>query len=568
MIKTKKLYAVALLLAGVVAGCQCNGPGTKRRNAAIEEEKTLIDFGQVQVDFEHEQTLRIISAGASALNITELRVSAPFGIRDAVPLSIGSGQNLQLTVTFKPTEVGKRELGKLVIVSDDPERPEITITLQGTGIQATAVAMPNPLDFGDVFQGESRSVTLTIHNKGTNELKVTGAAFLPETPSDISGELGPIAQNVPAGGSTSTEITFKPTQIHHEIPGGVKLTLDPLQGGELVVSFKGRGTRSMPQLCWQWQGQGMATCTPIEAAMGNGNLPVQFPALCDRKIYPMDGGTSPCGNTPYELTGQLFVKNDGNVPIKYSMQYTAAVGKNCDGGTITDPDFRYSNAPAAGALSWTDATVSLPPGMSSTPVNVTYRPTAGCTGEAADTSFVFWTRQGDSLAEQQRQPITLNAFFNGQSLLPFAATEDVTFNVQGTEVELPTKPQNLNAVNRGTSAYQVTKVDLYEVLSGTPGDSCKGPDAGFFQPCDHNNQFSDCYHYAWADGGNPNLTGPHTIPFATDGGTGTAAIGQIQFGTAPEHPGPQQKCVYAVIETTDPFHPKIISKIAGTALLQ
>ncbi len=574
MITQTKLFSAALLLATVVAGCQCNGPGTKRREASIEVEKSLVEFGQVQVDYEHEQSLRIVSAGSSALNIVELKVAEPFGIRDVVPLSIGSGDNMLLTVTFKPTQVGKRELGHLIIVSDDPERPEVRITLQGTGIQATAVPTPNPLDFGDVFQGETKTLTLTINNKGSNELKVLGAEFLADTPADLTGDLGPIAQNVPAGGSTKAEISFKPSQMSDAIPGGVRLIVDPVQGGELVVPFKGRGIRSLPQLCWQFEGQGVATCTDVNAAQGVGaNLPIQFPALCDSKIYPPDAGTSPCGDTPYTMSGQLFVKNDGNVPIKYSMQYTSAQRtKLCaDGGTVTDPDFRLSNAPAPNVLNWPEATVTLPPYSSSTPVTVTYRPTAtplpidDCEKETSDSAMVLWTRQGDSLAEQQRQPINLNIFFTGQSRLPQAESAPMSFNIQGSDVQFPRVEPFVGVKNEGIASFQVTNVTLFEAIDpNAPDKSCAGSDAGIFQACDLNPVLpSDCYFFGWADGGNPNDNGPHTVPFSTDGGTTTTVLGQIAFGPKGTPPPGKARCVYAVIETSDPFHPRVISEIKG-----
>ena len=565
MINTKMPHVAVLLLAVVVAGCQCDGPGTKRRDASIEVEKTLVEFGEVQVNFEHERTLRITSAGASALEILELRVSEPFGVRDAVPLSISSGDSLQLTVTFKPTEVGKRVLGKLVILSNDPERPEMTVTLQGTGVQADAVAMPNPLHFGDVYQGERKTLTLTVHNEGSSELEVVRAEFLPDTPADVTGDLAPLSRNVAPGGKTQTEITFKPSQFSDSIPGGIKLTLNPLQGSELVIPFTGRGTRSMPQLCWQFDGHGMATCSAVEAALGSpdSNLQVNFPALCDRSLYPMDGGTNPCGDTPYELSGQLFVRNAGNVPISYSLLFTSAQGKACDGGTITDPDFRFSNAPSPNTITWPEQTATLAPGMESTPLTVTYRPTASCFSEASDGARMLWMRQGD-LAEQVRHPSTLGAFFAGQSRIPHAVDAEVSMNLQGSEVTFPHVHEFIGVRNKGSADFQVTRVTLHQAFNAANPDlSCAGPNADYFQPCDANpDVFSHCYHFAWAAGGNPNDAAPHTVPFSTDGGTATTVLGQLVFGPhgAPP-PLAYDRCVYAVIETTDPFHKTIISEI-------
>jgi hypothetical protein len=243
------------------------------------------------------------------------------------------------------------------------------------------------------------------------------------------------------------------------------------------------------------------------------------------------------------------------------MQYRAAIGKSCDGGTITEPDFHFGNRPDGGTV-WNEPTVQLQAGGSTAPgVSVTYRATSECQQDAADLAQVIWTRQGEP-AITNRQPSMLVATLTGQSRLPEAVPEPLNFTIVGTA--LPSANDFRGLGNRGTATFQVTDVVLYEVVDPTPGQSCKGPDAGVFSPCDHSNPLSDCYHFAWADGGVPNDSAPHTIPFSTDGGIGSKVLGRIVFGPN-SHPGPNAKCVYAVMDTTDPYHPTIISRIQGTA---
>jgi hypothetical protein len=464
---------------------------------------------------------------------------------------------------FKPTAT-TRVLGTLAIVSDDPNSPLTTINLQGTGIQATAIATPNPVDFGDVYVGESKTVTLTIHNNGTNALTVKAADFITDTPKDVSADLAPIRSDIPAGGSASVDLTFSPTQMSNDLPGGIRVALTPEQGGELVIPFKGRGTRSIPQLCWQWDGQGMMSCTAEDPSTpGGGTLPVNFPALCDSKVSPpgADGGTFFCGNAPYEMKGVFFVRNTGNVPVKFNLSYNAAFGaRACTGMPISPPDFHFSNAPGAGTPTWNESSTELAAGASTPPVTVIYRPTAGCPDEAADLAMVSWTRQGD-FAEQLRKPNSLMATLAGRSLLPEAVEHPMSYSAGATA--LPTAQDFSGVANQGNAAFQVQKVDLYEVVSAAPGAACNGPDAGTFSPCDFANTSSDCYVFAWADGGNPNDGVPITVPYASDGGAGTAKLGNLVFGVH-GNPGQVGKCIYAKIKTTDPFHPEIISKIQGT----
>lgn len=559
--RTGVLLFAAVFAVGVVGGCNCR-TNTQRRFGEINADPVRVDFGTVQVGLTHEKTVRIYNSGAAALNMHELRVAAPFGVKEQAPVVVSPGSEATLTITFTPPTADKREQGQLVIASDDQETPELTIELAGIGVSAQATATPNPVDFGDVYVGESKMVTLTIHNGGSNELTVLGAEFISGTPAAVTGDLAPLSMNIPGGGDAQTTLTFQPTAMMNAIPGGVRLELDPNQGGELVIPFSGRGVQAIPRICFKFEDSPMETCTAANAGSGVGtNLNIDFPPLCDRSVSPPDAGTTAviCGGAPYEKSGRFYVRNEGNVPVKYSLKYIAATSKSCDGGTPEVPDFHFSNQPDGGVV-WNEPTTQLP-AMPMDPmpwetggVTVTYAPTAGCIDEAADQARIEWTRQGDT-----RQPILLFAFLSGQSKLPQAVDHGLTVT-GGTPSTLPF----YGADNRGNAAFQITSATLYEVVTGIPGGACQGPDAGIFQPCPPNpTALSECAQFAWADGGNPNLTAPHTVPPADGGIANTVQIGAVVFGPNASNPPQfnQNYCVFSVVETTDPFQPQVVSKI-------
>lgn len=557
------LLGAAALLVAAFGACNC-GTGTNRRFPEINADPLRVDFGTVQVGVTHDKQVRIYNSGAAVLQLSELRVSEPFAVKEEVPLTVSPGSELSLTVTFAPPTQDKRYNGTLVIVSDDPDQTELTVDLAGIGVSAQATANPDPVVFGDVWVGEQKTIPVTIHNAGSNELTVIKAEFLAETTPEISGDLAPISVNIPGGGDTVANITFKPTQMSNAIPGGIRLELDPNQGGELIIPFEGRGIRAVPRICFKLNGSAMETCTEANAGMGFGsNIDVQFPPLCDSVVSPPGSGNTAliCAGAPYELGGQFYVKNEGNVPVKYSMKYIAATRKSCDGGTPLESDFTFSNQPDAG-ITWTEATVQLPESATdpqpweSGHVSVKYAPTSHCPEEAADQARIEWTRQGDT-----RQPNALFAFLAGQSKLPRAEGHPVSHNAGGAETPMPIN----GADNLGTAAFQIDSVKLFEVVTGTPGDNCKGPDAGIFQECDYATAapLSDCAQFNWADGGNPNVTAPHIVPAADAGVATNQPIGTLVFGPNPGNPPQynQQYCVYTVVETTDPYHPQVISKV-------
>jgi hypothetical protein len=550
-------------LALAASACDCGGT-TSQRNPALEERATAVDFGSVQLGVEHQRTLVLYNAGNDSLNIASLEVDPPFGIVDEAPLSIGVGEERELTVTFLPTVKDKRELGSLRISSDDPERPTVRVSLSGTGIQAVATATPNPLAFGDVWVGENKTVTVTINNGGSNELTVVDAQLLDTTPDSVTADLGPLRQNIPAGGQTQASVRFAPTQIGESLPGGIRLELLPEQGGELVVPFSGRGVRAVPRLCFRLGGSGMETCTDPNAAMGVGNsLNIALPPLCDAKVSPPDSGFDPCQGTPYQLQGQFYVKNEGNAEVAYSMKYTATVDKSCDGGVQALPDFQFSNAPSPGSNTWNVPTVSLGPMDEAAPVDAVYTATAECENEASDQAQIVWTRQGDL-----RQPNVLFATLTGQSKLPHAVTANQAFTsgMHGSSVGF------LGAANQGIAEFAVTDVQLKWIVAPEPAGSCAPTDGGNLQTCNgfENDPLSWCSMFAWhADAGNPNdrPLEQRVIPVSSGAGIGSREIGRLVFSPNPStSPPPNQQavCVYAVVGTTDPFRQTIISQVKGT----
>ncbi|MBX5484830.1 MAG: choice-of-anchor D domain-containing protein [Myxococcaceae bacterium] len=561
MIRRNALALVVVVLA--VSGCRCGGQ-TARKFPDIQVTETLVDFGTVQTDVEHVRELRVYNGGAADLSLTEFRVAEPFGVKDVPTVVVPPGEEVALQLTFKPTEADKRLSETLTIVSNDPDQGELEVQLVGAGITATATADPNPIEFGDVYVNETKTVKVTIHNGGSNELVIQKKEFLAETPPDVSAQtdLSQIPDSIAAGASVTFDATFKPSDMSESIPGGIKLTLDPLQGGELVMTFAGRGVRAIPRLCFKFEDSPMEQCTARDATTGpSANLPIIFPPLCDSLVSPPDAGSTEttCAGAPYEMSGTFYIRNEGNLPVKYSMQFKPDVEKSCDGGVPERIDFQFSNAPSPDSISYNEPTVQLPamPGdpkpWETAGIRVTYRATAACPDEAADQAQVLWTRQGDS-----RQPVVLSAFFAGQSRLPAAVPADTS---------ITGKPHSIapiyGAENQGIAEFEITNVELWEVVTPEVGGACDGPDAGLFQPCDFNNPVSDCYQWSFADGGDPNLTAPHTIPIASDGGLGRKEIGRLEF-TANESANLNQPyCVYSVATTTDPFHPTIISRIKG-----
>ncbi len=570
---------VAAAAVAVLAGCTCTDT-TKKRFPRIEvlnadgTERTLVDFGTVQVDMTHERRLRVRNGGAALLTLSRLSAGEPFGTATALPATLGAGEELELLVTYRPTVANQRHTGRLTIGSDDPDRPELTVDLAGQGIQAVAVASPDPIDFGDVYVGESKTLRVTVSNAGSNELEIQKAAFAAGTPSTVSGDLSPLQTKVPAGGSVAADVTFAPTSIAptDALAGALELTLNPLQGAKLSVPLRGRAVQAIPRLCFKMDDTGIETCT--DPASATPSLQVRFPPLCDNTLFGPDAGALACNSAtnPGSKTGRFYFKNEGNIPVSYSVDYVQYpyTFDRCDAGYPPELDFKLSNAPALadGGLAhrWTSPTTKLPQNAAdpkpweTAPVTVTYRATSRCANEATDQARVLWNRQGDPVS---RAPQNILMFIDGTSKLPKAVAAD--WNCTSQCVSAPCCRAPFYGVsNAGTAPLEVRAVQLFEA----------GLDGGFDPtlpiPCDPDNPVpgGSCVQFKWEPpdgGGDPN----RRLPIVLDAGNPPtvpqvqAQLGMLLFGWNPADLPQQNRdyVLYAVIDTSDPYSPKVVARI-------
>lgn len=570
-----------VLLLSALAGCTC-GERTSRKAPLIEvlegdgTERTRVDFGTVQVGQEHVEKLRVRDGGTTELTISKLATAAPFGTRTQLPVVIGVGEETLLEITYAPKVSDQRDTGTLVISSDSRDRSELTVDLAGQGIQAVALATPNPIDFKDVYVNETGRVSVTLSNAGSHPLEVKDVRFTASVPPSVSADLMPLKTTIAPGASASVEISFSPTEMG-ELAGELEIVLDPLQGGTLKLPLRGRGVMALPKMCFRMEGSGMEQCTDPTA--GVTSLQVRFPATCDSLLFPPDSGLpSACPEAETERRGQLYFINEGNVPVAYSLEFKPFPysGKDrCDAGTPPMVDFTFSNAPTqpdgGTPLTFTEGTVKLPaqPGdprpWETLPVTLTYRARSRCREEATDLAQVLWVRQGEPIS---RAPSLLVLTADGTSKLPRAVSSDWNCGSVGSGQGTPCKSAFYGANNVGNAPLQITQVELWEEL----------PDGGLFQPCDAGST-GDCVAFAWdpVDGGDPNQYAPHGLPAATSPSQPTQRpIGVMVF--APNGLSPDGGCfnpgyacpnrlyrAYAKIHTDDPYDPVVITRIQGVA---
>ncbi len=187
---------------GQDSGCD---PWVALRDAQ-NQSLVALDFGEVQGAESRTLTLLNRIENCGTLRVTEVRVDGEsFSIEmPTTPLVLEPQESIDLTVAFDPLQTGEA-LGSLMIMSNDPFYPELTIPLSGT-LPALELSLdPTPLSFDQTLVPCESSAILTAENTGAEGLTLESVT-LPE-PFTLATEL-PLSLD--SGASTSLDVRFAP----------------------------------------------------------------------------------------------------------------------------------------------------------------------------------------------------------------------------------------------------------------------------------------------------------------------------------------------------------------------
>jgi hypothetical protein len=170
-----------------------SGTGNAVPSPNIVINPATLTFGSVLIGDSSAQDTVIQNLGTAALVVnaispaggtsTEFSFTAP-----GTPFSIPAGGNQTVTVTYQPLDAGT-DNGTLVISSDDPDEPTVSVTLSANGD-----AVPTPdidissstLGFTAVMVGKESLQTLIVQNLGTADVTINAMDRCPETSSEFS----------------------------------------------------------------------------------------------------------------------------------------------------------------------------------------------------------------------------------------------------------------------------------------------------------------------------------------------------------------------------------------------
>ncbi len=146
-------------------------------------------------------------------------------------------EEMTAAVNFEPPQVGEFA-GSVMIVSNDPDSPEVEVGLAGDGFQAAPaiVLSSGEHDFGRVRVGDSVEWTFTISNGGNEALEVESV----ETIGDYFADNIDEAFSLDPQAELNVTVVFSPEEIG-EFEGGVVIASNDPNNGEARVELSGIG---------------------------------------------------------------------------------------------------------------------------------------------------------------------------------------------------------------------------------------------------------------------------------------------------------------------------------------
>lgn len=167
--------AMVAISAALAVALGCTGYNLEPGVPDVDLSAGSLDFGSVQRGYWREKSLAVYNRGNATLYVTDYALqegsSEAFYFEDPVE-TILPGMYAELIVRYTPTHEGG-DAGSILVTSDDPDEPELTVFLQGTGVLPRCEVEPELLYF-PTAEG-AQSLNFSLRSVGSGPLTVASA---------------------------------------------------------------------------------------------------------------------------------------------------------------------------------------------------------------------------------------------------------------------------------------------------------------------------------------------------------------------------------------------------------
>ncbi|MFO0724890.1 MAG: choice-of-anchor D domain-containing protein [Myxococcota bacterium] len=243
-------HSLALLVA--MAAAACSDDPLSKVYPHIQVDPDHLDFGVSFVAMDNKKMLAVTDTGEAPLEIKSTRIEPAgdiFSVVD-VPSAVGSNQTLPMTINYVPRRAHDMDQATLIIVSNDPAKPELSVPLTGEGGAREIEVNPLDIDFGVVDEGTSPRRAIEISNVGKDVLTIAQVTWT-STSIDLGLVSSPVLAGVRIAPLTSTvvEAYYSPRDLGAD-SGRVTIASDDEDEPSVEVAVRGRGNLAPKAIAW------------------------------------------------------------------------------------------------------------------------------------------------------------------------------------------------------------------------------------------------------------------------------------------------------------------------------
>ena len=178
----------------------------------IDVDPLQVDLGSVQVGGLNIEIVTVSNVGGADLDVTAVTLSGSSEFAVAVaglPGILAPGASVSAMVSYQPVDQGS-DTATLTFDSDDPDEPSVVVDITAECTPYPDIEVdPLAVDFGDTVVMTTFTELVTISNVGTADLEIWGCTYSGDPNFWISDN--PAGEVIPAGGSTTMELSFQAT---------------------------------------------------------------------------------------------------------------------------------------------------------------------------------------------------------------------------------------------------------------------------------------------------------------------------------------------------------------------
>jgi hypothetical protein len=323
----------------------------------VDVQPASVAFGDVRRNTDSSRAVVVVtSTGGSPLTVSSVTLSAGFAVQ-AVPtgsVQLGPNESQSYPVVCHPTGVGAMT-GQLVVASNDPVQPTVTVPLTCKGIDSNLDITPSPAVLPTTRVGEPIDATIALHNTGTASM-ILQSVSLAGTGITLASS-PPSGMMLAATASTSVGVHFEASD-----PGNASAIL--------VATYDGGQIRST---------QITARALPTSLAI-TPDGEVDLGPVCRLQRRTQDfslvandlGGFMLAGisdpGAPFTVSGPAMpvkVLGAGASQVRFSV-----VAMPTEVGVATAPLVLHTDIPRAKDHTLQLSVLGLPPGISATPESI------------------------------------------------------------------------------------------------------------------------------------------------------------------------------------------------------